>query len=533
MQILYRSLLPLITLFFLACNATPDIALSPKLDQYADTEENCQDIRLTPELVVPEALKRECNLFLKRLDKANLATYESKKLKKAYSAKSPKYIHSNTEANRQYRKTEIAHQKLTKLLNRLSLEAIENDDLSTVALTLRFKETQFTKKHYDYYKRQSASYQESERYRAFEKKYASSLVYKGMRYLSNGDKKRALKLFKSAAALENTEAYYLAGIIYEAKNVDKAITWHSEAKERGIDASGINLARLYLRKHNPKKAQAFYIEAAENENAFAQFILYTQYQKTANTKASRQALPWLKRSAENGFAPAFYAYGKHLLKAKKSREAIPWLLKATQHGITAANAELGILYYQQKSYTQALNFLTEASTPQAKYLLARMYEKGLGVKTDYYHAYLLYKEASKLGNKRAKKALLRLKDLKTEKEKAHYDAALRKKREAQKRFEADNGRKPILRNLRNRGTMIYINGIVSMPLKGAYGFIVTNEEGTPYYIIDKERKTNLTEYQYVELSALATGHTITISDDHGSTVDLYQLIYTKTVTKEY
>jgi len=527
MQTLFRLFLISLTFFFLACNATPEIALSPKLNQYADTEENCQDLRLTPGLMVPDALDKECNSFLRRLDKANVATYKKSQIAKERSKTSPDYIHANTEANRQYRKTEVDHQKLSKLLNRLSLEAIKDDDLSTVALTLRFKETQFTKKHYDYYKKQSAYYQENERYRAFEQRYGKSLVRKGLTYLSVGNKKHALKLFKTAASLNNKQAIYLVGIVYEAKNVDKAITWHTKAKESGVDASTINLARLYLRKHEPKKAQAFYLEAAENENAYAQFILYMQYQKTDNPKANTQALPWLKRSADNGFAPAFYRYGQHLVKVKKSSEAEQWLLKAKRYGITAANADLGVLYYKQKAYSKALEFLTEASTTQAKYMLARMYEKGLGVKVNYYHAYLLYKEASKLGEKRAKKALRRVSKLKTEKEQAHYDAALRKKRQAQKLFEANNGATPILRNLRDKGIKIRINGLVSMPLKSAYGFMVTSEEGKPYYIIDKEQKAAVSQYQYVDISAQTTGYAVTISDDNGGTVDVYQLIYIK------
>ena len=527
MQTFFRLLLISITFFFLACNATPDIALSPKLNKYADTEENCQDLRLTPGLMVPDALDKECNSFLKRLDKANIATYKSSQLSKKHSKTSPDYIHANTEGNRQYRKTEVAYQKLTKLLNHLSLEAIKHDDLSAVAMTLRFKETKFTKKHYDYYKKQSTSYQESQQFRAFEKRYAKSLVRKGLSYLSVGDKRDALQLFKTAASLNNKQAFYLVGIVYEAKNIDKAITWHRKAKENGVDASTINLARLYLRKHEPKKAQEFYLEAAENENAYAQFILYTQYQKTDNTKANTQALPWLKRSAENGFAPAFYAYGQHLIKAKKSTEATVWLLKAKEHGITAANADLGVLYYKKKAYTSALNFLTEASTAQAKYLLGRMYEKGLGVKVNFYHAYVLYKEASKLGEKRAKKALRRVAKLKTEKEQAHYDAALRKKRQAQKLFEANNGAAPILRNLRDKGMKIRIKGLVSIPLKGSYGFMLTSEDAKPYYIIDKEQKAGVSQYQYADITARATGFAVTISDDHGGTVDVYQLIYIK------
>ena len=516
-----------ITLIFVGCNATPDISLSPRLKQYANIEENCQDLRLTPGLIVPDSLDNECRDFLKRLDKANVSEHKVTLLAQEHSTSNPSYIEAKTEANRQHRKTEVEHKKLATLLNKLSLQAIEEDDLSTVVMTLKFNDTVFTKRHYDYYKKQSASFQEDPQYLAFEKEYATTLIRKGLHYLSLGDKKRALKLFKRSAELNNYQAEFLVGIIYEAKNIDKSITWHTRAKEHGVDASIINLARLYLRKHDSKTAQQYYLEAAEAENAYAQYILYQQYKKTDNPKAHTQAMPWIKRAANNGFPPAQYSYALELLKSAKTDEAEAWLLKARSNGITAANAQLGALYYKQKAYDKAVEPLSLAKDAASKYKLAKMYELGRGVELNYYHAYVLYKEAVKLGRKKSKKDVKRLSKLKTSKEQAHYDAALRKEKQHVKALASKNGATPILRNLREKGLLIRLKGFVSMPLKKAHGFMLTTESGKPFYIIDTNQKAHVSQYQYIDISAKATGTAVTISDDQGTTVDVYQLIYEK------
>ena len=519
----------IIALFFSACGSTAEVPTSPQLEKYTLVKENCTHVQLTPGIFVHDTVDKECRSFLLRLDKANNAEYKLNRYKEKHPnsdlKRASEYIMLKKEANRQHRKTEVAYEKLSKELNKVSLDAIEQDELSDVDLTLDFPETIFTKAHYDYYKQQAPSYQEDTHYILFEKNYSNKLISRGLVYLSKGDKRSALKIFKTAASMRNSKAEYLVGIIYEAKNVDKAIQWHTQALEHGTKSSLINLARLNLRKHQPKIAQQFYLEAAEDGNAYAQFLLYQRYHKTNNTKANDQALIWLVKSANNGFGPAEDAYGHYLLKNKKVADAKVWLEKADAHGMSSATDSLGIIYYNEKRYDKALSCLKEAKSVQAKVSLAKMYEQALGVNLDYYRAYMLYKEAVRLGAKQYNKKVKQLSRLSSDKEKAHYEAAKRKQRERAKQEEALYGQEPILRNLRTAGMKIRLKGIVSMPLGMTQGFLLTSPEGKSYYVIDTKQKAQVSQFQYVDISTKATSHPIVVSNDDGLTTPIYQLYY--------
>ncbi len=527
---IYASLLSLfISLFFTACQSAPSVPLSPELDQYALVKENCEGLRTTPGIYVPDTLDNECRTFLQRLDKANSYDYKLGKYKAEHKGENvnlmSEYILLQTDANRQNRKAELEYQALTNLLNSLSLEAIADNQQADVELTLSFRETTFTKEHYYYYKTFAPQYDEDPQYRSFEKSYANELISQGLVFLSQGDKKHANKMFKTAASLNNAQAEYLIGIVYEAKYIDKAMTWHTKAKEHGIKSSRINLARLHSRKREQKEAQELYIEASKDGDAYAQYLLYRQYSKTTNTKTTNTAKEWLIRSAENGFPPAEYSYGQMLLKEKRREEAKEWLLKAKAHGISAADATLGAIYYKDKQYEEAFSYLDAADSSYAKYRLGKMYELGLGVEVNYYKSYMSYKQSVKLGKKGAKKDVSRLAKLKTEREEAHFHAQKRKDAQRQKAFVQRNGEEPILRNVRTKGMDIYLEGIVSLPLQSSHGFIIHTEDGKQFYIIDTNHKANVHKFQHVQITAKATGNAITVSSEEGLTDDIYQLYF--------
>jgi len=527
---LYSLLLIFITsLLFTACGSSAKIPNSPELKKYALVKENCDHIRLTPGIFVHDTVDKECHAFLIRLDKANNAEYKLIRFKEKHPnsdlSRESEYIMLKKDTYRQHRKTEVAYDKLTKELNHVSLDAIEHNELSDVDLTLTFAETLFTKAHYDYYKKQDISYQEDTHYILFEKQYSRKLIDKGLLYLSRGDKRSALKVFRTAASMRNAQAEYLVGIVYEAKNVDKAITWHTKALDHGEKGSRINLARLHLRKREPKIAQQFYLDAANDNDAYAQYILYKQYDKTNNTKTNAQALTWLLKSANNGFGPAEDAYGHYLLKTKKVTDAKVWLEKASAHGMPSATDALGIIYYNKKEYAKALSCLQESKSIKAKVALAKMYEHGLGVNLDYYRAYMLYKEAVRLGAKQYNKNVKRLSKLSSAKEKAHYEAAKRKQRELSKKENAYYGQDPILRNLRTAGMKIRLKGIVSLPLETSQGFIVSSADGKQFYVMDTEQEAKVNQFDYVDIATKATAHAVIISNDDGLTTAIYQLHY--------
>ena len=319
----------------------------------------------------------------------------------------------------------------------------------------------------------------------------------------------------------------MTGIVYEEKHIDKAIEWHTKAVQRGMRVANINLAHLYKRKHEPKTAYSYYLTAAQEGNVYAQFLLYQQYSRTTNDKAKAEANAWLITAAENGFAQAQYLYGLQLLKQKKRKEAKKWLLKSYKHGYKKSSSTLGALYFKDEKYATALKYLKQANSPYAKYRLGMIYEHGLSVRSNSYTAYVYYKESLHLGRKRAKKAVSRLKRQYTESDKAHYDAQKRKVLQKEQAFVAECGITSIVKNLRIEGTLIHLEGMVTLPLESHLGFLLHNNQGESFYVIDSDQKLTLSAYQFVDISAKTTGQAVKISNDKGLVSPVYQLLYQK------
>lgn len=524
------SLIPItVSLLFTACTPTPDVPLSPELSQYELIKENCEELSTTLGLHVPDALDKECASFLRRLDKVNALDYKVAHYNDDNPDAKPKpeFYLLQTKLHRQHLKAKLEYEDLVKVLNKVSLTAIKNDELADVQLTLTFPETKFTKKHYLYYKKYEPQFDQDPHYLDYKKRYAKRLVRQGLVFLSQGDKHSALKRFKKAESLGSAQAEYLIGIIYEEKHVDKAIEWHTKAEEHGIASSRINLARLHKRKHDEKASQKWYLKAAEENDAYAQFVLYEQFSQSTSDKNAGVAQKWLKRSAENGYPPAEYAYADQLLKKNDSAAAEKWYIKAKAHGVSASNDALGNLYFEEKRYAEALPLLEDARSADARYRLGVMYEQGLAGEPDYYRAYKLYKQAARLGRTGAKKDIARVDKLKTEKERAYYEAERRKQRQYKQELALRCGENPIQRIIRKKETIVYLNGIVSLPLESTDGFIVNTEKGNQFYIIDPEHLADIEPFQNVHLTAESTGNAISISSEDGSTVDIYQFYFQK------
>ncbi|MBU1642722.1 sel1 repeat family protein, partial [bacterium] len=305
-----------------------------------------------------------------------------------------------------------------------------------------------------------------------------------------------------------------------------AIEWHTKAQEHGIIGSRIQLARLYSRQHEPKESQKWYLIAADDGDAEAQFILYEQYKKTVSDKTLAIADKWLKSAAENGFPPAEYVYGEQLFKKNKTTEAKIWLLKAKEHGSTAADAVLGTIYFKDKQYRDAYPLLDSADTATAKYQLGKMFEHGLGIKANNYSAYVLYKEAYRLGLKDAKKDMARVDKLKTEREKAHYEAAKRREGDKQKELVERCVEKITNRNIRTAGETVYLHGLIELPLENADGFLLNTEDGRKFFVLGADR-ADAKQFQHVDITAKSTGKSLTVSGDNDSKVTIFQLSFQK------
>ncbi len=509
------------------CQSTPEPPLTPKLQKYAETKNSCEELLTDEKVAIPSDLKNICKPFLKRLAKSNAVNYELHHFnegKVQISTKpSPAYIELEKKNNYQCNRLDQAHERFVKEINNFSLQAIANDQLFDVELSLRFKETKFTKKHYEYLKRLAPLYDQEPHYKAYETQLALTKVRKGLSLLSLGKKRKALTLFKEASALGNGEAAFLAGTVYEEKHVDKAIEWHTKALERGMTPSRLSLARLYKRNREPKLSQKYYTEAAEAGDAYAQFLLYQKYQRTQNSKSNALASEWLLSAAKNHYPIAEYTYGLTLLREKKRKEAKKWLLRAYKHGIKKSSSTLGALYFKDEAYEKALNYLLQANTSYSRYRLGMMYEHGLGVRVNNYTAYMYYKEAFRLGKKNAKKDVQRLKKQYSASERAHYDAAFKKNAKKMKDFVKRCGETTIVKNLRVEGTLIHIEGIITLPLPSATGYLVHDEKEQLYFVANKQTQQALKPYQYINITAKTTGNAVSISNDKGLLSPVYQL----------
>ena len=116
------------------------------------------------------------------------------------------------------------------------------------------------------------------------------------------------------------------------------------------------------------------------------------------------AIPWFRRSAEQGYAPAEYLYGDIFLEGrwKDPNQLVYWWTKAAQQGNVHAQLWLGVLYEMgrdglKRDYVEALKWLAMAAKqgqPDAQVTLGQMYENGEGVPQDYELAAHWYRKAA-------------------------------------------------------------------------------------------------------------------------------------------
>ena len=116
------------------------------------------------------------------------------------------------------------------------------------------------------------------------------------------------------------------------------------------------------------------------------------------------ALPWLWRSADQGYAPAEYVYGGMFREGQweNPQQLVDWWTKAAEQGEVRAQLWLGLFYEQgrygvKRDYLQALNWLSMAARqgqPDAQVTLGQMYENEEGVQQDYGLAAYWYRKAA-------------------------------------------------------------------------------------------------------------------------------------------
>ena len=116
------------------------------------------------------------------------------------------------------------------------------------------------------------------------------------------------------------------------------------------------------------------------------------------------AMPWFRRSADQGYAFAEYMYGDVFREGrwKDPKQLVYWWTKAAEQGDVDAQLWLGAFYEQgrygiERDYFKAFRWLSMAAKqgqPDAQVALGQMYENGEGVPQDYGMAAHWYRKAA-------------------------------------------------------------------------------------------------------------------------------------------
>ena len=518
----YRHLISLpIFLLLTGCLGTPTPTEHTKLTPYKSVLTGCQQ---NP----PQMLQKECTDFVEDLQKEQKLLDAMQEIRED-ARKEPAYITLADQETALLLKVEQDKKTLAQACQTQMSAIVQDDDVNSAAFCLLFDENSITLPEYLYLKKYAPRFDENSQYLAFEKKYAQEKLQEGLKAMNQGDKKNALKAFKSAYDARSAEAAYLIGIIYEEKQIKKAIAWHKKAVAAGVKLSKVNLARLYLRIKLPKKAHAWYLSAAKDNNALAQYRLFKMDAKAKSKKRQEEAQRWLDRSAQNNYPQAQYIYGLQLLKQKQYEQAAQWLEKAHRNGIRETNFFLGKLYFEKGDYKKAYPHLLQATDKgEANYLLAKMYESGLGIKKNSVLAYRHYKKAHEQAHDNHVADMKRLQKRLTRKERlaAKYVG----KKEAARLADIVKRCGPLAntKNVKRAHKYIHIVGVAVKPIPQANGVIVYGEHEKVYYIIAPELAATISDYDHVDLKAKATGKAITISSDTGTLQAVYQFHNSKT-----
>jgi len=520
----YIYLLSLSTMLLLTgCFGSAKPTEHTKLVNYKTVEEGCLK---DP----PKTLKNECTQFINDLNSERQMLDEMQDIKEDEKQEAA-YI---TLADKESMLALKLHADKTLLAQQCQLQMstiVDKDDINSATFCLLFDENTITLKEYKYLKTFSPAFDKNPQFVAYEKQYSQKKIQEGLKAMNLGDKKGALSAFKTASSANNAEAAYLVGIIYEEKQIKKAITWHKKAVEEGVSLSKVNLARLYLRIKLPNKARAYYLSAAEENNALAQYRLFKMDAKSKSFKAREGAQTWLIKSAELNYPQAQYILGLQLLKQKKSDDAQVWLEKALANGISDANLFLGKLYFTQEKYDKAYPLLLKSTHKgEANFLLAQMYEKGLSVKKNSVLAYRHYKKAHEQAHNNHIADMKRLQKKLTKKERKAAKYVTKKSAGKEKERAKSCGQIPDNKNVAVKNKIINLIGVGVKPIPEANGFVLYGNQEKLYYVIDAKMATELKPYSYVNIKAAATGKAITISSDTGTLQSVYQF-HTKAICK--
>jgi TPR repeat protein len=213
--------------------------------------------------------------------------------------------------------------------------------------------------------------------------------------IKNANPLQALTYINRAVEMESPKAYFWKGLYHELgigvdKNIEEAMQAYKRAIQLGNNASRYKLANLLyrdLKKHKRSKRKMdatfeeiktlllTYIEAVDSDNRLkAMYVLAEIYQEDLFSQASQKTSRYyFELAAENGYGKAMNRLYEIYLD-EDIQTSLDWLKKACENPIDG----------------------------EAYYLLADLYEKGLGqIKKDPVQAQKLLAKSAKLNYSKA------------------------------------------------------------------------------------------------------------------------------------
>jgi TPR repeat protein len=204
------------------------------------------------------------------------------------------------------------------------------------------------------------------------------------------NKSIALQYFDEAATKGDSNAQFNLASIYhnghhKEKNIDLAIFWYKQSAEQYCIASQFALGLIYKDQEMYDESFVYFIEAAENNHADAQYFLGWLYENGYGTERNiEEAEMWYTRSKSQEDAPTAIILARLYHYRDDTVQALKWYKKAldSKH-VSSAERGLGLIYeYTHRNYSKALEYYirsAEKHNKTAYYELGKMFYHGTGV----------------------------------------------------------------------------------------------------------------------------------------------------------
>ncbi len=217
--------------------------------------------------------------------------------------------------------------------------------------------------------------------------YLGRMYLYGYGQLKNTD--LALRYFAQSAAQGYLPAVQLMAkySLVEDNNPQQAVQWYKKAASQGDLNAQLFMGLAYQYgfgvKKNSDSASHYFIDAAKQGNALAQYALGQYFLDSRHAANQKLGLIWLTKAANNGSPQALTALGTMYLNGKGAtkdvEKADALLQQAARQNYLPAYLALGEHALAQDDTTGALRWYNSAASlndPQAYFALAQAYSQG-------------------------------------------------------------------------------------------------------------------------------------------------------------